>query len=61
MTEIPHEFRKSCILERLEEEAFAAKDMCGDQWPLRQQDLAELFASAGISTGSAPAINTDDD
>ena len=55
------DFRRSGILERLEAEAFAARDACGDEWPLRQQDLAELFASAGIATGSAPAINTDDD
>ena len=55
------DFRKSGILERLEAESFAARDACGDEWPLRQQDLAELFASAGIATGSAPAINTDDD
>ena len=55
------DFRKSGILERLAAEAFAARDACGDEWPLRQQDLAELFASAGIATGSAPAINTDDD
>ena len=48
-------------LDRLEAEAFAARDACGDEWPIRQQDLAELFASAGIATGSAPAINTDDD
>ena len=55
------DFRKSGILERLEAESFAARDACGDEWPLRQQDLAELFASAGIATGSAPAIHTDDE
>lgn len=55
------DFRPSGNLERLGAEVYAAKDMCGDEWPLRQQDLVELFASAGIATGSAPAIHTDDD
>jgi hypothetical protein len=54
------DFRKSGILERLEAKAFAAKDMCSDEWPLRQQNLAELFASAGIATPSASAVTDDD-
>ena len=55
-----HDFRKSGILERLEAEAFAAKDACGDEWPLRQQDLAELFASAGIAAPTTSAVTDDD-
>lgn len=55
------DFRPSGNLERLGAEVFAAKDMCSHEWPIRQHDLAELFASAGIATGSAPAINTDDE
>ena len=55
-----HDFRKSGILERLEAEAFAAKDACGDEWPLRQQDLAELFQAAGIATPTTSAVTDDD-
>jgi hypothetical protein len=55
------DFRPSGNLERLGAELFAAKDLCGDEWPIRQHDLAELFASAGIATGSAPAFTADED
>ena len=54
------DFRKSGILERLEAEAFAARDACGAAWPHRQQDLAELFASAGIATPTTSAVTDND-
>jgi hypothetical protein len=55
------DFRPSGNLERLGTEAFAAKDLCGDEWPIRDTDLAALLAAAGIATGSAPAFTADDD
>ena len=55
------DFRPSGNLERLAADLYAAKDLCGDEWPIRQHDLAELFASAGIATGSAPAFTADED
>ena len=55
------DFRKSGILERLEAEAFAAKDLCGDEWPIRQHDLVELFASAGIAAPTTSAVTSADD
>jgi hypothetical protein len=55
------DFRKSGNIERLEAEAFAARDLCGDEWPIRDTDLAALLAAAGIATGSAPAFTADDD
>jgi hypothetical protein len=55
------DFRPSGNLERLGTEAFAAKDLCGDEWPIRQHDLGNLLEAAGIATGSAPAFTADDD
>ena len=55
------DFRPSGNLERLGTEAFAAKDLCGDEWPIRQHDLAALLEAAGIATGSAPAFTADED
>jgi hypothetical protein len=55
------DFRPSGNLERLGTEAFAAKDLCGDEWPIRDIDLAALLDAAGIATGSAPAFTADED
>jgi DNA repair exonuclease SbcCD ATPase subunit len=55
------DFRPSGNLERLGADLYAAKDLCGDEWPIRQHDLAALLAAAGIATGSAPAFTADDD
>jgi hypothetical protein len=56
------DFRKSGNIERLEAEAFAARDACDDEaWPIRDTDLAALLAAAGIATGSAPAFTADED
>jgi DNA repair exonuclease SbcCD ATPase subunit len=55
------DFRPSGNLERLGAELFAAKDLCGDEWPIRQHDLAALLEAAGIATGSAPAFTAADD
>jgi hypothetical protein len=55
------DFRPSGNLERLAADLYAAKDLCGDEWPIRQHDLANLLAAAGIATGSAPAFTADDD
>jgi DNA repair exonuclease SbcCD ATPase subunit len=55
------DFRPSGNLERLAADLYAAKDLCGDEWPIRQHDLAALLEAAGIATGSAPAFTADDD
>jgi DNA repair exonuclease SbcCD ATPase subunit len=55
------DFRPSGNLERLAADLYAAKDLCGDEWPIRQHDLAELFASAGIATPTTSAVTDDDD
>ena len=55
------DFRPSGNLERLAADLYAAKDLCGDEWPIRQHDLANLLAAAGIATGSAPAFTAEDD
>jgi DNA repair exonuclease SbcCD ATPase subunit len=55
------DFRPSGNLERLAADLYAAKDLCGDEWPIRQHDLAALLAAAGIATGSAPAFTAADD
>jgi hypothetical protein len=55
------DFRPSGNLERLGTEAFAAKDLCGDEWPIRDTDLAALLQAAGIATGSAPTFTADED
>jgi hypothetical protein len=55
------DFRPSGNLERLAADLYAAKDLCGDEWPIRQHDLAALLAAAGIATGSAPAFTADED
>jgi hypothetical protein len=56
------DFRKSGNIERLEAEAFAARDAGDDEaWPIRDTDLAALLAAAGIATGSAPAFTADED
>jgi hypothetical protein len=55
------DFRPSGNLERLAADLYAAKDLCGDEWPIRQHDLGNLLEAAGIATGSAPAFTADDD
>jgi hypothetical protein len=55
------DFRPSGNLERLAADLYAAKDLCGDEWPIRQHDLAALLEAAGIATGSAPAFTADED
>jgi DNA repair exonuclease SbcCD ATPase subunit len=55
------DFRPSGNLERLAADLYAAKDLCGDEWPIRQHDLAALLEAAGIATGSAPAFTADDE
>jgi DNA repair exonuclease SbcCD ATPase subunit len=55
------DFRPSGNLERLATDLYAAKDLCGDEWPIRQHDLAALLEAAGIATGSAPAFTAEDD
>jgi hypothetical protein len=55
------DFRPSGNLERLGTEAFAAKDLCGDEWPIRDTDLAALLAAAGIATPTTSAVTTADD
>jgi DNA repair exonuclease SbcCD ATPase subunit len=55
------DFRPSGNLERLAADLYAAKDLCGDEWPIRDTDLAALLAAAGIATGSAPAFTADED
>ncbi|MEY5019451.1 MAG: hypothetical protein RLZ22_539 [Verrucomicrobiota bacterium] len=52
------DFRPSGNLERLTAELYAAKDLCGDEWPIRQHDLANLLEAAGLA---APARHIDDD
>jgi F0F1-type ATP synthase epsilon subunit len=55
------DFRPSGNIERLAADLYAAKDLCGDEWPIRQHDLAALLEAAGIATGSAPAFTADED
>jgi hypothetical protein len=55
------DFRPSGNLERLGTEAFAAKDLCGDEWPIRDTDLAALLEAAGIAAPTTSAVTADDD
>jgi DNA repair exonuclease SbcCD ATPase subunit len=55
------DFRPSGNLERLAADLYAAKDLCGDEWPIRQHDLAALLAAAGIATPTTSAVTDDDD
>ena len=55
------DFRPSGNLERLAADLYAAKDLCGDEWPIRQHDLVELFASAGIAAPTTSAVTSADD
>jgi DNA repair exonuclease SbcCD ATPase subunit len=55
------DFRPSGNLERLGADLYAAKDLCGDEWPIRQHDLVELFASAGIAAPTTSAVTSADD
>jgi hypothetical protein len=56
------DFRKSGNIERLEAEAFAARDACDDEaWPIRDTDLAALLAAAGIAAPTTSAVTSADD
>jgi hypothetical protein len=55
------DFRPSGNLERLTADLYAAKDLCGDEWPIRQHDLTALLAAAGIATPTTSAVTADDD
>jgi hypothetical protein len=55
------DFRPSGNLECLAADLYAAKDLCGDEWLIRQHDLANLLAAAGIATPTTSAVTTDDE